>query len=487
MLSVKKIFAATALSLCISMAQAGATTDFQLQVKNYDNLMSQVTEQINNAQNEINSIDERIATAKRLIAGINLSTESSDNIDKIKKISERLISRKSELSKSLLDNQNKIDELLKSKQSFINNQTSLVTQSTYTNDIQSSIDQAKLNNEKLLAERAKLEEQVKNVEKELSDLKLKNDQLVFQKKDYESFMAQVDNDIKESQKTLSQKKQQSDDFKSLITEQDKQNATLQKKIADQKTERTQKEKDLNDIIELQKSDKALKESELNKVIAEEELSIKILNDKKEAIKQQNQKVSSEIADAQKVFESNVAVKEQMTKKIQNLENDLISSKQKIKEINNQNIALFEAAKRSLVQNNQDIDSINTSEANTALKNTNTSGNSVGEKPKEIPDNMVSPIILVKPKVPVQNSNEKNILVTKSLSGKDQFIKDGKTNNIYIVKKGDTLGTIISQNYSPKNFAERKGILLDIEKLNSLSRNSILSVGQTLVMPNYDNL
>jgi hypothetical protein len=164
------------------MAQAGSTTDFQLQVKNYDNLMSQVTEQINNAQNEINSIDERIATAKRLIAGINPSTESSDNIDKIKKISERLISRKSELSKSLLDNQNKIDELLKSKQSFINNQTSLVTQSTYTNDIQSSIDQAKLNNEKLLAERAKLEEQVKNVEKELSDLKLKNDQLVFQKK-----------------------------------------------------------------------------------------------------------------------------------------------------------------------------------------------------------------------------------------------------------------------------------------------------------------
>jgi len=171
----------------------------------------------------------------------------------------------------------------------------------------------------------------------------------------------------------------------------------------------------------------------------------------------------------------------MNKKIKSLEDDLATSKKKIKEINNQNIALFEAAKRSLVQNNQDVDSINTSSLSTTLNNSN-QGNTENEAIGTVKNLVSAPIPLI-----LTNGNEKNILVTKSLSEDDVFKKNGKTLNLYTVKRGDTLSLIVKDRYNTKSLSEARGIISDIEKLNSISSSEIINVGQQLRMPNYNNL
>lgn len=495
---VKKIFAITALSLCMSFANADPASDLQAKVQNYDNLISQINSQIVSEQNEMGTINDRIDTAKRLIAGINPSVETSENLSKLQQISERLLARRKELNDSVEENKSKIADLSKAKQSFVDSQASLATQSNYTSDIQSAINARKLENDKLALEKAKLESQIQDIENQIKAVKVKNDQLITQKKDYDSFIKQVDSDIKDSQKILDQKKQQSDDYKALISEQDKQNATLSQKIDAQKIEKQKKDQELAKAIDEEKTNSQKREKELSKVIEdgkavsqkkEQELTKSIEDEKannqklvaqKEAVIKQNQQIAADIESANKTYLANVAVKEQMSKKIKSLEDDLVVSKKKIKEINNQNIALFEEAKRSLVQNNQDIDSIDTSSVSTTLNKSsqgNTDNNASSAK-----NSVSSPVPLV-----ITTGNEKNILVTKSLSEDDQFKKSGKTLNLYTVKRGDTLSLIVKDRYSTKTLSEARGIISDIEKLNSISSSEIINVGQQLRMPNYNNL
>jgi chromosome segregation ATPase len=459
---IKKIFAMTALSLCMSFAYADPASELQAKVQNYDNLISQINSQIVSEQNEIITIDNRIDTAKRLISGINPSIETSDNLKKLQQISERLISRKKELNDSVDENKVKVLDLSKAKQSFVDSQANLVTQSNYTSDIQSAINVKKAENDKLIAEKTKLESQIQDIETQIRAVKVKNDQLITQKKDYDSFIKQVDLDIKDSQKILDQKKQQSDDYRSLITEQDKQNTTLSQKI------------------DAQKIEKQKKEQELSKVIEDEKINNQKLIAQKESVVKQNQQIVTEIENANKIYQANVAAKAQINSKIKSLESDLVVSKKKIKEINNQNIALFEEAKRSLVQNNQDIDSIDTSTVSTAI-------NKGGQGSASDSKDTVKTSVIPTPPLVMNSGNEKNILVTKSLSEEDQFKKNGKTLNLYTVKRGDTLSLIVKDRYNTKSLSESRGIISDIEKLNSISSSEIINVGQELRMPNYNNL
>lgn len=454
MISVRKIFAITTLSLCMSLANA-ATPNSESGVQEYDTLITQLNSQIVSKQSEIEAINKRIDTAKNFISKLDPYSESQDNLKKLQAISELLIAKKNEITEDIANNKSKIEDLKKSKLAYIDNQAQLVTQANYTSDIQAAIDSKSVENNKLLAEKSRLELEAQTISTQINTQQLKNEELKKKKEDALSFLTKIDADIKISQETLDAKKQQAESYKRMLDEQEKQNAGLTQKIEIQKFTQKQQEDILKKLIEDEKKNSEQLTTERNKIIKE------------------NQILSASIEDNKKYYQNSLVAKEQLGQKIKTLETALDTSKKRIKEINNQNIALFEAAKKSLVQNNQDVDSINTGEAVQSARQINTDA-----------------------KVDTSNVNEfineeapgdKMLYVTKSLSSDDQFVKSGNVKSFYTVKRGDTLGLIIKGWYDTKTLSDTKGIIKDIEKLNALPSSDRISVGQQLLMPNYNNL
>lgn len=93
MISVRKIFAITTLSLCMSLANA-ATPNSESGVQEYDTLITQLNSQIVSKQSEIEAINKRIDTAKNFISKLDPYSESQDNLKKLQAISELLIAKK---------------------------------------------------------------------------------------------------------------------------------------------------------------------------------------------------------------------------------------------------------------------------------------------------------------------------------------------------------------------------------------------------------
>lgn len=328
MISVRKIFAITTLSLCMSLANA-ATPNSESGVQEYDTLITQLNSQIVSKQSEIEAINKRIDTAKNFISKLDPYSESQDNLKKLQAISELLIAKKNEITEDIANNKSKIEDLKKSKLAYIDNQAQLVTQANYTSDIQAAIDSKSVENNKLLAEKSRLELEAQTISTQINTQQLKNEELKKKKEDALSFLTKIDADIKISQETLDAKKQQAESYKRMLDEQEKQNAGLTQKIEIQKFTQKQQEDILKKLIEDEKKNSEQLTTERNKIIKE------------------NQILSASIEDNKKYYQNSLVAKEQLGQKIKTLETALDTSKRRIKEINNQNIALFEAAKNHL--------------------------------------------------------------------------------------------------------------------------------------------
>lgn len=127
-----------------------------------------------------------------------------------------------------------------------------MTQANYTSDIQAAIDSKSVENNKLLAEKSRLELEAQTISTQINTQQLKNEELKKKKEDALSFLTKIDADIKISQETLDAKKQQAESYKRMLDEQEKQNAGLTQKIEIQKFTQKQQEDILKKLIEDEK-------------------------------------------------------------------------------------------------------------------------------------------------------------------------------------------------------------------------------------------
>lgn len=479
MLSVKKIFAISTLSLCMSLAYADNSTTsvnqdlenlsnqmaLQNKVKEYDNLLNQLSTQVESNKSEINAINERIKTAKKFISDIDPYSESNDNLNKLNQIVDVLVARKEQINKDISDKNERIKEINTAKSNFIDNQARLATQDKSNSVMQTAIEQSRAEYSKLQEQKKALESQAADFNKILAEQKANTEKLKKQKDDYDSFIKKVDADIKTSQDILDKKKSQAEEYKKQITSQESQNAQLVKTIEQTKAEYQAKTKE-------QKQVQKDSEDQLNFIIDEGKQRNQLLNAEKQKIMQQNDQLVKEIENSKKIYQENVESREKMTKRINVLETDLANSKKKIKELNEQTAALFEQAKRSLLQNNRELDDIEINKGSNEIKNVNVNDDDI--KPKKIDNNAAS--------YPV---DEKILIVNKSLSPNDRYVQNGQTtsnDNTYTVKRGDSLSLIVQRKYGLSSLTETRKIVAKIEKINNLGNSNMISVGQQLILP-----
>lgn len=487
MLSVKKIFAISTLSLCMSLAYADNTTtsinsdlenlsnqiSIKNKVKEYDDILSQLTTQVENSQAEINAIDARIKTAKGFISNIDPLSESSDNLDKLNNIVDTLVSRKIDISKTIDDKKSRISEIQKAKSEFVDNQARLATQDKSNSVIQTAIEQSKNEYAKLEDQKRALEQQAVDYSKIIADRKANADSLKKQKDDYDNFIKKIDAEIKVSQDNLDKKKAQAENYKKELFIQQSQNEQLSADINKSKEEYKIK------IIE-QKEVQKSNEEQLSKEIAETKKQSDQLIAERQKIIQQNDALVKEIEKAKQIYKENTESKQKINQMITVLQKDLINGKEKIKQINAQTAALFADAQKSIVQNNQKIDSIDIGLSEKELNSINVSNDNI--QPKNI-----NPIVLVNP----GHGNEKNLVVTKSMSPSDPYVqarenltttKTSFKNNLYTVKKGDSISLIVQREYNLTSMPEIKAIVDKIEKANNLGNSNVISIGQQLILP-----
>lgn len=484
MLSVKKIFAISTLSLCMSFAYADNTTtsvnsdlenlsnqiSIKNKVKEYDDLLSQLTTQVDSSQNEINAIDARIKTAKGFIADIDPLSESSDNLDKLNSIVDTLVSRKTDINKTIDDKKTRIGEILKAKSEFVDNQAKLATQDKSNSVMQTAIEQSKTEYSKLEEQKKELEKQASDYEKVLAERKASTENLKKQKDDYDNFIKKIDAEIKVSQDTLEKKKAQAEKYKKELFIQQSQNEQLSSDINKSK-------EDYKVKVQEQKDVQKANESQLNKEIAETKKQSDSLIAEKTKIIQQNEALTKEIENAKKVYKDNTESKEKISKMINVLQKDLINGKEKIKQLNAQTAALFDDAKKSIIQNNQNIDAIDIGATQKEI-------NSVNVTTDDIQAKTINP----QPNVSSNIKDEKNLIITKSMSPTDPYVQARESGapltkeNIYTVKKGDSISLIVQRQYKLTSMTDIKNIVDKIEKVNNLGNSNIISVGQQLILP-----